>query len=200
MGFMSDRERKEKSIEEIRSDVLACKRCPLYQTRNLPVIGQGSLDAKIMFCGEAPGYWEDQKGLPFSGAAGRVLDELLHSAGIKREEVYISNLLKCRPPQNRDPRPEEISACFPYLERQIEIIKPKVISPLGRYSMKYILEKYGFKDQIESISKIHGRVFQSHNLFENIIIIPLYHPAVVTYNANMRETLIADFKVLASLV
>jgi len=173
-----------------------CRRCPLYKTRTKVVFGTGPVDAKLMIVSEAPGYWEDQKGEPFVGAAGKVLDELLDSAGIKRKEVYIANLLKCRPPENRDPQPEEIKACAPFLERQIEIIKPKIICPLGRYSMKFFMEKFGLEDRIEGISKIHGRLFESKNLFQKIYIIPFYHPAVATYNPKMKGILVKDFKIL----
>jgi uracil-DNA glycosylase family 4 len=183
-------------LEKIKKEVLGCKKCELYKTRNNPVIGEGSIEAKIMLVGEAPGASEDKTGRPFCGAAGEVLDELLRSTGIKREEVYIANLLKCRPPENRDPKPEEIDACVPYLERQIEVIKPEVICPLGRYSMRFLMEKYGLKEQIDGISKIHGKVFESRSLFEKIKIIPLYHPAAATYNPNLKEILKRDFSIV----
>ncbi len=182
----------KKEMREIKDEVLACKNCPLYKTRTYPVIGQGSHQTKILFCGEAPGLSEDKTGRPFCGAAGRVLDELLESTGIRREEIYICNILKCRPPGNRNPKKEEIEACTPYLERQIEIIKPKAICTLGNYSTAYILEKYGLKDKIQGISKIHGKILSS----DDIKIIPLYHPAVVTYNPNMKEILKKDFDIL----
>jgi len=186
----------DKELEEIKDEVISCKKCPLYGTRTYPVIGEGNHQGKIMVIGEAPGAQEDKSGRPFCGAAGKVLDELLESIGMKREEVYIGNILKCRPPGNRNPKKEEIEACVPYLEKQIEIIKPKVICALGNYSTVYILEKYGLKNEIQGISKIHGKVFESQSLFYSIKIIPLYHPAVVTYNSNMKKILKEDFKVL----
>jgi len=190
----------EEEFRKIKEEVLNCKKCSLQKervkNRFYPVIGEGNHRAKIMFVGEAPGLQEAKIGRPFCGAAGKILDQLLESVRIKREEVYITNLLKCRPPENRDPQPEEIKACSPYLERQIEIIKPKVICLLGRYSMKFLMEKFGLEDQIEGISKIHGRLFESKNLFQNIAIIPFYHPAVATYNPNMKEILVKDFKIL----
>jgi len=189
-------ENTEQGLREIKEEVLNCRKCPLYKTRTNPVIGEGSVETKIIFVGEAPGFNEDQKGQPFCGAAGKVLDELLNSVGIKREEIYITNILKCRPPQNRDPKTEEIESCTPYLEKQIEIIKPKVICTLGNYSTAFLMEKHGLKAQIQGISKIHGRVFSSNTLFGSIEIIPLYHPAVVTYNSNMKEVLKRDFKIL----
>jgi len=183
---------REEELKKVKQEVIACKKCPLYKTRVLPVVGEGNHQAKIMFVGEAPGQQEAKTGHPFCGRAGNVLDELLGSINLKRQDVYIANLLKDRPPNNRDPFPEEIRACSPFLERQIQAISPKVICPLGRYSMKFIMEKYGLKDKIEPISKIHGKMFDS----QDIKIIPFYHPAVAVYNPLMIETLKNDFKAL----
>jgi len=193
-------ERIEEELKKIKSEVLSCKKCSLYKERFenkfYPVIGEGDHRTEIMFVGEAPGLQEAKTGRPFCGAAGKILDELLESVGIKRENVYITNILKDRPPKNRDPKPEEIKACTPYLERQIKIIKPAVICTLGNFSTACIFEKYGLKDQIQGISKIHGEIFEAKNLFTNIKIIPLYHPAVAIYNINMKEILKKDFKIL----
>ncbi|MCD6177720.1 uracil-DNA glycosylase [bacterium] len=190
-------EEKYKALEQ---EILHCQKCPLWRTRINPVPGQGSLKAKIMFIGEAPGANEDKEGKPFCGAAGKVLDHLLEIVDLDRKDIFITNILKCRPPQNRDPQKKEIEACAPYLERQIEIIKPKIICTLGNYSTSYIFEKYGLKNKIQGISKIHGQVFEVKNLFQNIKIIPLYHPAVVTYNIGMRKILEEDFKVLKNFI
>ncbi|MDD5070632.1 MAG: uracil-DNA glycosylase [Candidatus Omnitrophica bacterium] len=176
-----------------------CQKCELYKTRTNIVAGEGNLNASILFIGEAPGANEDKTGHPFCGAAGKVLDELLNSAGISRNEVYIANILKCRPPQNRNPRTSEIQQCSVYLDYQIEIIKPKVICCLGNFSTAYILEKFGLKDKIEGISKIHGKIFVPDPKISDIKIVPLYHPAVVTYNVNMKGVLKADFKILAKI-
>jgi len=186
----------KQELKKIKEEVLSCRKCSLYKTRTYPVIGEGNHQAKIMFIGEAPGAQEDKTGRPFCGAAGKILDELLDSVRIKREEIYITNILKDRPPENRKPKKEEIKACTSYLEKQIEIIKPEVICTLGNYSTVFIMEKYGLKNQIQGISKIHGKIFEVKNLFQKIKIIPLYHPAVVTYNINMKETLKKDFKIL----
>ncbi len=191
---------KEEELEKIKEEVLNCKRCSLAETRNYPVIGEGSHRAKIMFIGEAPGVQEDKTGRPFCGAAGKILDELLESVNLKRKEIYICNILKCRPPNNRDPKPEEIESCVPYLEKQIELIAPQVICPLGRYSMQFLMEKFGLKEEIQLISKIHGKVFEVKNLFQSVKLIPLYHPAVATYNPNMKEILKKDFKVLEKFI
>ncbi len=188
---------KEKEMEKLKKECLEfCYRHPLYRQGTHPVFGEGSLNAKIMFIGEAPGYYESISGHPFCGAAGKVLDELLDSVGIKRAEVYITNLVKLRPPENRDPKMEEIKSFAPYLDKQIKIINPKVICTLGNYSTAFIFEKYGLKDRIQGISKIHGKVFEVENLFDSLKIIPLYHPAVATYNPNMKKILKEDFKIL----
>ncbi|MCD6500427.1 uracil-DNA glycosylase [bacterium] len=190
---------KTQLLNELKKEVEECRRCSLYKTRTKVVFGIGPADANLMIISEAPGYWEDRRGEPFVGAAGKVLDELLESVDIKREDVYICNLLKCRPPGNRDPKPEEIKACTPYLVRQIEIIAPKIICPLGRYSMRFLMEKFGLKDEIQPISKIHGKVFEVKDLFQSIKIIPFYHPATATYNPNMKEILKKDFQILKQI-
>jgi len=187
-------------LKKIEEEILYCRKCNLWRERKNPVVGGGSWEAKIMFVGEAPGANEDEKGTPFCGAAGKILDELLNTIGIKREEIYITNILKCRPPQNRNPKEEEITACSPYLDRQIEIIKPEIICCLGNFSTFYIMKKFGLKDKIQGISKIHGKVFEIRSLFDSIKIIPLYHPAVATYNVNMKPLLEKDFGVLKSIL
>ncbi len=185
----------KEELRKIRDEVVACQKCPLskYRKENnfYPVIGEGNHWAKIMFVGEAPGLEEAKTGHPFCGRAGKVLDRLLESIGIERKNVYIANILKCRPPGNRDPEEEEIEACVPYLDRQIDIIKPEIIGALGRYSAFYLLRKYGL-EEIEGISRIHGKIFD----FKNIKIVPLYHPAVATYNPGMIDILKNDFKIL----
>jgi len=203
---------KEKEMEKLKKECLEfCYNHPLYKKGTYPVFGKGSLETRIMLIGEAPGYWESQKGEPFVGAAGKILDELLRDIGIKREEIYITNLINIRPPNNRDPKPEEIKDFVPYLEKQIEIISPEIICPLGNFATRFIFKKYNLRDKLEGISKIHGKVFEpqitaedlQNSLFEQkrkgikeVKIIPLYHPAVATYNANMIETLKKDFKIL----
>ena len=187
---------RDEELGKIKEEVLKCQKCSLYKNRNYPVIGEGSHQAKIMFIGESPGAQENRTGRPFCGAAGKVLDELLDSVRIKRKDVYISNLLKCRPPSNRDPEKEEIEACSFYIERQIKIIQPKIICPLGRYSMQFLMEKFGLKNEIQPIGKIHGKVFKIKTVRSELFLIPLYHPATVTYNANMKEILKNDFRIL----
>lgn len=195
----SNEERFEK-MKQIRDEVIALKESPLYKFRieekNFPVIGEGSHFAKIMFVGEAPGKNEAATGRPFCGASGRILDELLESIGIPREEVYITNIVKDRPPSNRDPLQEEIELYAPFLDRQIEIIQPKVIATLGRHSMAYIFHKFDLDFELDTISKIHGKSFDVKTSFGQIKIVALFHPAVAVYDASKKNMLKEDFKIL----
>ncbi|MBI2023675.1 uracil-DNA glycosylase [Candidatus Giovannonibacteria bacterium] len=187
-------------LRQIKDDVMNLKESPLCRDRVrnkvFPVIGEGSHYAKIMFVGEAPGKTEAETGRPFAGAAGKFLDHLLKSVGIERKDVYITNVVKDRPPMNRDPLPEEIALYAPFLDRQIEIIRPQVIALLGRHSMKYIMERFGLGSVILSISRIHGRVFEAASPYGKIKIIPLYHPAAALYNPDLRSVLEGDFQVV----
>jgi len=187
---------KTELMNEIVKEILACKKCMLWRFRRNPVPGEGSLDAKIMFIGEAPGYWEDIKGKPFVGAAGKLLDNLLAEVGLSRSEVFIGNVLKCRPPENRDPQPEEVEACTPYLDRQIQIIKPKIIVTLGRHATSYIFSK--LKMPFSGISRVHGKVYRIKLFDRETILIPMYHPAAVLYNVKLRDALEQGFKLLES--
>ncbi len=190
----------DKELKKIKDEILACQKCPLRQEREknhyYPVIGEGNHQAKIMFIGEAPGLQEAKHARPFCGPAGHILDQLLQSAGLKRKDVYIANILKDRPPKNRDPQPTEIKACTPYLERQIMLIKPKCLCSLGRYAMNYLMDKFGLRDKIEPIGRIHGRVFQAPEKFGKLSLIPFYHPATAVYNSNMKPVLEKDFQIL----
>jgi len=190
--------RRAEEMERVAKSVKACTRCQLWQTRTNPVVGTGSLSARILFVGEAPGYYEDLKGEPFVGKAGKVLDELLESIGLKRSDVYIANVLKCRPPGNRNPLTEEIQTCTPHLDAQLEIIQPGIIATLGNFSLAYIFDKFGLKP--ERISKIHGKVFKASTITGTKNIVPLYHPAVAVYNPRMMEVLREDFKVLVKIL
>jgi len=186
----------DEELRKIKEEVLACKKCPLFKERITPVIGQGSHSSKIMFIGEAPGAKEDATGVPFCGRSGDFLNELLSFIGIKREDVYICNIVKCRPPKNRDPNDLEISSCKNYLERQIELINPKIICSLGRYSMQFMMNNLGLLNEIEPIGKIHGKVFNK----EGRVFIPFYHPAVAIYNSNMKDSLKKDFEKIKEYV
>ncbi|MDY6865445.1 MAG: uracil-DNA glycosylase [Halobacteriota archaeon] len=185
-------------LEEISDKIRNCKRCPLSKTRTNPVFGAGSTDAKIMFIGEAPGRNEDLRGEPFVGAAGKILDELLGSISITRDDVYIANILKCRPPKNRNPRREEIEICTEYLDDQIEILNPVAIATLGNFASNYLLNKFGIAP--ESIGNIHGKVFHVSDFQTNFDIVALYHPAVAVYNYSKMDTLTSDFKILSQFL
>lgn len=188
----------------IRDEVIALQDSPLSAERIRngahPVIGEGSHTARMMFIGEAPGKNEAATGRPFVGAAGKILNELLASTGIQREDVYITNIVKDRPPFNRDPLPDEIAVYAPFLDRQIEIIQPEILVSLGRYAMGYILERFGLADELKPISVLHGRVFSARASYGPVSIIPLYHPAVAIYNASTKEVLKADMQILRGFV
>ncbi len=189
---------KAELMEALVAEVAACTRCPLHATRTNPVPGEGNLDATLMLIGEAPGRWEDLKGRPFVGAAGKLLDGLLASIGLRRDEVYIANVLKCRPPGNRDPRPEEVAACTPFLDRQITIIEPKVIVTLGRHSTAYIFSKAGLP--FKRISDVHGQVYRAEILGLEVHVIPTFHPASALYNPRLKALLEADFETIGRVV
>jgi DNA polymerase len=193
-----NQEEKENLLLGIKEEVIKCQKCGLSKTRILPVIGQGSHNAKIMLIGEAPGASEDKTGVPFCGRAGQVLNLLLASAGIKRDDVYIANILKDRPPQNREPAVEEILACTPYLLRQIAAIEPKIIATLGNYSAHFMLEQFQVAESHLGISQLRGRKFivKDANSKNSYIIIPLYHPAVAVYNNHMLDDLKKDFQII----
>ncbi len=171
------------SLEEVAAQVRKCDECQLCRGRNNAVPGEGAADAEIMFIGEGPGFHEDRLGRPFVGPAGQFLDGLLASIGKKREQVFIANMIKCRPPQNRDPQPAEMTACRKYLDRQIELINPKVIVTLGRFSLGRFFPG-------ESISKARGKAREKDGRW----IYPIMHPAAALHRQEHRPTIINDFK------
>jgi len=188
---------KENVIGEINSEVVACMKCGLCKNRENGVPGDGDICTGIMFIGEAPGRQEDLSGRPFVGAAGKNLDGLLHSVGLSREKVYITNIVKCRPPGNRDPSKEEIATCTGlYLKRQIQTIRPKFLVMLGRHSAIYILSQAGIK--VQGITAIHGRVYNIHPFNVPVMAIPMFHPAAMLYNPKYKTFLERDFDVLKS--
>lgn len=177
-------------IKQLAEQIVADDVCPvLREGATQLVMGEGSLDAKIVFVGEAPGKKEDELGRPFVGASGKFLDEMLASIGLKREDVYITNIVKYRPPGNRDPLPEEKAEFAPYLLRQIQIIKPEVIVTLGRHALSF------FKADL-AISRVHGRPFKLKTATYDLHLLPLYHPAAALYNGSMRQQLLDDFQVV----
>ncbi len=183
-------------------DAIKCTRCPLHKGRTNVVIGKGKEDADILFIGEAPGKNEDLQGKPFVGAAGKNLDKLLNEIGLGIDDVYIANILKCRPPENRDPAIDEIKTCTPWLLKQIEIISPAVICTLGNYSTKFILSQCDPEkmNSIEGITKLHGRIKEVQFNRRTYKVVPLFHPAAMLYNPKLRETLFKDIKVVKSVI
>jgi len=179
----------EDVLKEIAEQSNVCTRCKLHYSRKNGVPGSGNPHSEILFIGEAPGFHENQKGIPFVGAAGKFLDELLNAIQLKREDVFITNVVKCRPPSNRDPDTEELEACRPYLDRQIAAINPTVIVTLGRISMGYFIQN-------GKISSIHGGTFWSNGR----MIIPMYHPAAALHQPSLREVVKADFLKLPDLI
>jgi DNA polymerase len=190
---------KKEIMKVIEDEVRNCKKCELWKTRRNAVPGEGSLDTSLMFIGEAPGYWEDVKGRPFVGAAGRLLDSLLERISLSRENVYITNVVKCRPPKNRDPLPIEVETCTPYLNRQIQILQPKIIVTLGRHATSYILSKAGIQEDA-GITRLRGQVYTAKLFGIFLSVLPMFHPAAVLHNPRYRDALERDFHFLKSLI
>ena len=192
-------DKKTQDIENLAAEAKECKKCGLSKSRNNVVFGKGNPSSGILLVGEAPGYNEDMRGVPFCGKAGDVLDILLSSVGMKREDVYITNIIKCRPPQNRDPEPVEIESCREYLEKQIELIKPRIIGCLGRHSLRYFMDRFSFNVS-GTITTLHGKVFElSEDMFSGTKVVALYHPAVAVYDPGKIEILKNDFRIFAEI-
>ncbi len=179
----------EDILRQVGQEVSVCTQCNLHFSRKLAVPGEGPADAQIMFIGEGPGFYENEQGRPFVGASGKFLDELLASIKLKRSDVFIGNVVKCRPPGNRDPLPDELVACAGYLNRQIQVINPKVIVTLGRYSMAHFLPN-------ARISEIHG---QAMNI-KGRLIVAMYHPAAALHQQSLKSTIQQDFARLPDLI
>lgn len=180
---------KQRALTEIAQRVAVCRDCGLCAGRTNTVPGEGNAAADIVFIGEGPGYYEDQQGRPFVGASGKFLDELLASIGLSRRTVFIANVVKCRPPNNRDPQPEEIAACKKHLDGQLEAIGPRVIVTLGRHSMQRYFPG-------ESIGRVHGQPRRK----DGSIVVPMYHPAAALHQGSLRKVIEADFKRLPELM
>jgi DNA polymerase len=174
------------SISKVSREVIACAKCRLCENRRSAVPGEGPTKAKVVFVGEAPGEQEDTQGRPFVGAAGKLLTELLLSVGLSREDVYITNVVKCRPPKNRPPRKDEVAACKPYLERQFLLIAPLVICPMGNSAIHSLMESE------KSVTDVHGIPFE----LGAVTYFPMYHPAAALYTFQLRKVLEEDFKKL----
>jgi uracil-DNA glycosylase family 4 len=176
-------------LEVLAAEVAECTKCPLHRGRTKAVPGEGPKNADIMFIGEAPGFHEDQQGRPFVGEAGKLLERLLESIGLRREDVYIANVIKCRPPGNRDPLPEEVEACKPFLDRQIELIQPKLVVTLGRFSMARAFPK-------ARISRIHGQPRK----IGGVLYYPMYHPAAALHRRSLLGTIEEDMRRIPELI
>jgi len=182
-------------MEQIINDIKKCEKCELCKTRTQAVPGDGNLKAEIIIVGEAPGKNEDIKGVPFVGRAGKILDEMLLKIGLERKDIYITNIVKCRPPENRDPTPNEKKICSEHLDKQIEKMKPKVIVSLGRHSGKYLFEKYGL--EFPGIGEAHGKSFKTES---GLVLFPIYHPAAAIYNQKLKKDLEEDFQNLIKIL
>lgn len=179
----------EATMAQIAREVSACQRCMLHHSRKLAVPGEGPVDAQIMFIGEGPGFHENEQGRPFVGAAGKYLEELLGKINLHRTDVFIGNVVKCRPPNNRDPLPDELAACSDFLERQIQVMNPRVIVTLGRYSMARFLPN-------AKISDIHGQSFH----IKGHLIVPMFHPAAALHQPSLKSSIERDFSHLPELI
>lgn len=179
----------QETLEQVAEEVSSCAKCTLHHSRKNAVPGEGPPNSEIIFIGEGPGFHENEQGRPFVGAAGKFLEELLDSIGLTREQVYITNVVKCRPPGNRDPQSDELDACSEYLERQIQAINPKVIVTLGRFSMARFLPN-------AKISDIHGQAAK----IKNRLVVPMYHPAAALHQPSLRPTVQRDFSRLPELI
>lgn len=191
---------KKTNLDKLKKEIYNSNKLPLRKERikkeYIPVAGEGNVLAEVMFIGEAPGLQEAITGRPFLGRAGKILDSLFYENSICRNDVYITNLIKDRPPKNREPLSHEIKAYSQILDKEIKIIQPKLIITLGRHSMKYIMSRFGLNKNISSIGKIHGQIFAT-SIFENrTLIIPFYHPASVIYNKKLLKDLRDDFKLI----
>jgi DNA polymerase len=186
------------AMENLKADIRACSSCQLCVYSTNQIIGNGSLRSKIVFIGEAPGKEEDVLGEPFVGSAGKLLNQVLEKTGFSRKNVYVTNLIRCRPPKNRKPMKNELDACSKYLERELDFIRPKIIAPLGNTALYAIMRKLGLKPS--KIGDIHGKIFETKFPWGNVMIIPLYHPAAALYNKNLLELIEEDFKKLKKYI
>lgn len=184
---------KSQQLDYIAKLVKDCQKCPLYKNATNPVPGAGNSETKVVFIGEAPGFFEDQQGLPFVGNSGKLLDKLLAKINLKRDDVFICNILKHRPPENRDPEPSEIKVCTPYLKAQLKILQPKVIITLGRFSMNYF-----FPDAM--ISQVRGQIKNITWEGLDLTIIPVYHPSAALRNGAMLKALQDDFNTIGKFL
>ncbi len=185
-------------LRRLEEEIRKCTRCPLHTTRTHAVPGEGGFRKRVMLIGEAPGKNEDEQGRPFVGRAGQLLDSLLREAGLTRADVYITNVVKCRPPGNRDPKDEEIEACTPFLRRQLSLLYPRVIVTLVRFAWVWVCSETGLP--CKKLSEARGKVYTLHSLEGKVHVFPTYHPAAAIYNRSLLDTLREDFRTLKDLL
>jgi uracil-DNA glycosylase family 4 len=192
--------RKESALKALRLELVNATESPLYRFRTenrlFPVLGEGNPDANLLLIGEAPGKYEAKQGRPFCGPSGEVLEEMLRGVNLKREDVFVTNLLLDTPTEKRDPLPEEIAFYAPFVDQIIDIIRPAVIVPLGRFASQYILKKLDLPEKRSGIGQLHGKLIKTQAHYGEIHIVPMYHPAVVLYSASQKSTLLEDFQKL----
>lgn len=188
---------RREELERLHLTIQGCRVCPLHLTRKLAVPGEGPCDAQIFLIGEAPGAKEDDTGRPFAGRAGKVLERLLGGAGVAREEVFITSILKCRPPANREPKQDEVIACLPYLWRQLNLVRPGLVLPMGRHAVRHTFPLFGM--EARGIGEVHGSIFECIAPWGRVRVLPVYHPAAATHNPGMREVLASDFSPIRNL-
>lgn len=196
--YRSVDKKKNQAMNRITASIRSCMNCELAQTRTKVVIGSGNLDSKIVLIGEAPGRKEDESGLPFVGSAGKLLDKLLGAAGLVRDDIFIGNILKCRPPKNRRPKKAEVRNCENYLMDQLGVISPVIIAPMGNSALSYFQEHLGLEKQV--IGEVHGKVFDIDAPWGKTKMVPLYHPAAAIYRRHLLGELEIDMKSIGDLV
>jgi uracil-DNA glycosylase family 4 len=195
--YHSTDDAKTRRMDALRERAQSCKRCALWESRTNAVVGSGCLDAEIVLVGEAPGRTEDELSLPFVGRAGKLLDEILGKAGLSRDDVFIMNVVKCRPPNNRRPKKIEVDACGRFIAEQLDIIRPRVVAPMGNSSISYFFGKHGLGKAV--VGEVHGVEYEIEVGWGVFKLVPLYHPAAAIYNRRLVEELERDMKRLAGL-
>jgi DNA polymerase len=196
--YHSEKKSKKKAMDEVAREIERCDRCGMSEDCTNKVMGVGNLDTKLVLVGEAPGREEDNKGKPFVGRAGSLLNELLKEADIDRDDIFITNILKCRPPGNRKPRKGEIKECLGHLMDQLNIIEPEVIAPMGNVATSVFFEIYGIERN--SIGRVHGKTYKINTEWGNTLLVPIYHPAAAVYNRNLKPELVKDMKKISDLL
>lgn len=189
---------KNELMQKLIAEISLCRKCSLWKIRKNPVPGEGDVNTLVVFIGEAPGRWEDMEGKPFVGSAGDLLNRILRKIGLSRGDIYVTNLVKCRPPGNRDPHLSEIESCSPYLDRQLGIIKPKIILTLGRHSTSYMFSKVGLA--FRSIGGAQGKIYETKMWGSEIRLVASYHPAAALYNMQLEKEIETSIKLVKDLM